>query len=87
MTAVFLGCGDAEPAALGERVVELRRKFVTLILGHPVVVVELACQFGNRRADRLLILAQLEVHNALRSTNYQWIDSTYVQIILMDRPK
>jgi hypothetical protein len=37
---------------------------VTLILGHPVVVVELACQLRDRSADRLLILVQLEVHVA-----------------------
>jgi hypothetical protein len=42
---------------------------VALILGHPVVVVELACQFSDRGANRLLILAQLEVHIDLRSMN------------------
>jgi hypothetical protein len=40
---------------------------VVQVLGHPVLIVELACQFSDRSADRLLILAQLEVHNALRS--------------------
>jgi hypothetical protein len=32
------------------------------------VVVELARQFSDSSADRLLILAQFEVHTALRST-------------------
>jgi hypothetical protein len=32
------------------------------------VVVKLARQLRDSSADRLLILAQLEVHNALRST-------------------
>src|ERR1700756_3079618 len=67
MAAVFLRGGDAEPAAFGERVVKLRRELVLLVLGHPVVVVELACQFGHRSADRLLVVTQLEVHDALHS--------------------
>src|SRR5262249_42304272 len=73
VTPVLLGSGDAEPSALRERVVELGRKFVTLILGHPIVVIEFAGQLGNRRADRLLILAQFEVHTASTQPNRGWI--------------
>jgi len=57
MAAVFLRRGDAEPAAFGERVVKLGRELVLLVLGHPVVVVELPCKFSDRSANRLLVIA------------------------------
>ena len=62
VAAVLLRDGHAQPAALGDRVVELLREFVRLVLLHPVVVVELARQLGNRLSDQFLILAQLETH-------------------------
>jgi len=40
--SIFLRSRDAEPAAVGERVIELCRELMTLVFGHPVVVVELA---------------------------------------------
>ncbi len=62
VAAVLLRDGHAEPAALGDGVVELLREFVRQVLLHPVVVVELACQLGDGLADQLLILGQLEAH-------------------------
>ena len=64
VAAVLLGDGHAEPAALGDGVVELLREFVRLVLLHPVVVVELARQLGDGLADQLLVLGQLETHSA-----------------------
>ena len=42
VAAVLLGDRHAEPAAVGDGVVELLREFVRQVLFHPVVVVELA---------------------------------------------
>ncbi len=64
VAAVLLRDGHAEPAALGDGVVELLGEFVRLVLLHPVVVVELARQLGDGLADQLLILGQLETHPA-----------------------
>ena len=61
--AVLLRDRDAEPAAVGDRLVELVRKLVREILFHPILVVELPSQLGYRLADQLLILGQLEVHS------------------------
>ena len=64
VAAVLLRDGHAEPAALGDGVVELLGEFVRLVLLHPVVVVELARQLGDGLTDQLLILGQLKAHPA-----------------------
>jgi hypothetical protein len=62
VAAVLLGHDEAEPAAVGERLVELGREFVRLVLAHPVVVVELRGQLADGGADRLLDISELKVH-------------------------
>ncbi len=62
--AVLLRDGHAEPAAVGDGVVELPGELVVLVLLHPVVVVEPAAQLGHRLADQFLILGELETHSA-----------------------
>jgi len=56
VTAVLLGGGDAEPATVGERLVELGRKLVRRVLLQPVLVVELASQLWHSVTDRRLFL-------------------------------
>jgi hypothetical protein len=64
VAAVLLRDGHAQPAALGDGVVELLGEFVGEVFLHPVVVVELARQFGDGLANQLLILGQFETHPA-----------------------
>ena len=60
--AVLLGNGYPEPAAIGERLVELGGELVRRVLLQPVLVVELGGQLGDRPADRRLVLGELKVH-------------------------
>jgi hypothetical protein len=62
VTAELLRRRDAEPAAGRERVVELGRELVREILLHPVLVVEVPHDRGDRLADRRLVIRQIEVH-------------------------
>src|SRR5690606_31662601 len=84
VAAVLLGSGDAQPAALRERVVELRRELVRGILLQPVLVAELPGQLGDGLADRRLILGQLKVHS---SSPTRLKSSLFGPTILKDRPK
>src|SRR5690606_698997 len=83
---VLLGSRDAEPAGFGERVVELVRELVCRVRLHPVLVVELGCQLGDRLPDGLLVLGELEVHGCARPPRLRpprrkrrlikWLDQT-----------
>ena len=59
--AVLLGHADAEPAGVGERLVELPGELVLGVLLEPVLLVEAGGQLGDRPPDRLLVLGELEV--------------------------
>ncbi len=52
-TAVFLGHGDAQPAALGHGAVELTRELAVIIARQPVVVAEMRRDRAHALADRL----------------------------------
>lgn len=69
-TAVLLGDGHAQPAALGERLVERLREAARLVLLRPVGVGETRRQFAYGFPDGFLVLGELEIHvrqPALRS--------------------
>ena len=56
------GRRDADPAGVGERLVEVPGELLLLIVLGPVVVVEAGREIGYRALDRLLIIGELEVH-------------------------
>ena len=61
--AVLLGDGDADPAALGERVVEVPRELVGLVLLRPVLVGEVGADPSDPLADRLVVARPAELHH------------------------
>jgi hypothetical protein len=66
-------------AGLGERPVELGRELVRLVFLHPVLVAEVRGELADRLADRVLVLAELEVHGfpfAAFGPMYQRTDQT-----------
>ena len=63
--AVFLGHGDAQPAGIGHRLVEVVGKSAFLVLLQPVPVVELGTQPGDAVADRELVLGEGEIHGGV----------------------
>src|SRR5206468_1965495 len=62
--AVLLGDRDPEPSGVCERLVELPRELVLLVLLGPVLVVERGREIRHRPLNRLLIIGELEVHRA-----------------------
>ena len=80
VAAVLLRDGHAEPAALGDGVVELLGELVRLVLLHPVVVVELARQLGDGLTDQLLILA------SARSSFHRTLSHSYILKIVGTQP-
>lgn len=63
VSAVLLRGGDAEPAAVGERPVEVGGELVRRVPLRPILVVEACGRLAHRRADGLSALVELEVHD------------------------
>ena len=61
------GDGDAEPAAFGERVVELGRGTRAARPSPSSSGRRTSRKFSDRSANGLLVIAQLEIHDALHS--------------------
>ena len=53
---------DAEPAGIGQRLVEIVRKAALAILLQPVGIIEVAADFRDRVANGFLIVREREVH-------------------------
>ena len=61
--AELLGDGDADPAAVGERVVEVPRELVRLVLLGPVLVGVVGADALDPLADRLVVARPAELHH------------------------
>jgi hypothetical protein len=64
--AVGLGHGDAEPARLGQRPVEVLRETALTVLAQPVVGVERRAGLLDGVADLLLFRSDVEIHGRFR---------------------
>jgi hypothetical protein len=65
--AVLLGDRDAHPTACSERLVEVPRELVGLVLRRPVLVREVGADPADALADRLVIRRAAEVHRSAPS--------------------
>ena len=61
--AELLGDGDADPAAVGHRVVEVPRELVRLVLLGPVLVGVVGADAPDSLADGLVVTRPAELHH------------------------
>jgi hypothetical protein len=67
-----LGQGDAEPAAFGDRPVELMRKRAVAIARQPIGVVEARAELRDRLAQLELVGREGEIHARLSPSRRGW---------------
>jgi hypothetical protein len=59
---IFLRHGDAEPAGVGHRAVEILREAAVLVLLQPVFVVEAGAELRDAVLDGELVFGEGEIH-------------------------
>jgi hypothetical protein len=82
--AVRLRNQDADPALLGEGVVEVPGKLVALVPGAPVLVVESPAEPAGFLADRLELASPCEIHARQDRPGMFW-RSALGEDLLLDR--
>ena len=60
--AIFLGHGDAEPAAFSHRAMEFKGKFTVGIALQPIIVAESLDDGADAGADRLVVFVDRKIH-------------------------